>query len=200
MDKKAFRQETLKKRSDIYSKEIDAQIIDNFIHSDAYKDADWMMLYVSFDTEIHTHALIERALAEGKHVVVPICNTADHTIILSEILNFPGDLEEGHYGILEQLRRDRLPCDRYAEGRRCRRVVAPEKLDLVLVPGMAFTEAGNRMGFGGGYYDRFLETIRPDCKTVALIREDFIYDEIPMEPHDKSVDIIITEDRVKACR
>ena len=52
MDKKAFRQETLKKRSDIYSKEIDAQIIDNFIHSDAYKDADWMMLYVSFDTEI----------------------------------------------------------------------------------------------------------------------------------------------------
>lgn len=187
MDKKAFRQETLKKRSDIYSKEIDAQIIDNFIHSDAYKDADWMMLYVSFDTEIHTHALIERALAEGKHVVVPICNTADHTITLSEILNFPGDLEEGHYGILE-VKDD------------CRRVVAPEKLDLVLVPGMAFTEAGNRMGFGGGYYDRFLETIRPDCKTVALIREDFIYDEIPMEPHDKSVDIIITEDRVKACR
>ena len=120
-------------------------------------------------------------------MVVPICNTADHTIILSEILNFPGDLEEGHYGILE-VKDD------------CRRVVAPEKLDLVLVPGMAFTEAGNRMGFGGGYYDRFLETIRPDCKTVALIREDFIYDEIPMEPHDKSVDIIITEDRVKACR
>lgn len=186
MDKKAFRQETLKKRSDIYSKEIDAQVVENFLQSDAYKNASWLMLYVSFGTEIHTHDLIQKALADGKHVVVPICNIADHTVTLSEVLNFPDDLEEGHYGILEV--KDS-----------CLRVIDPKKLDLVLVPGMAFTEAGHRMGFGGGYYDRFLETIRPECQTIALIREDFIYDAIPMEPHDKSVDIIITEKRTKSC-
>ncbi|MEG0494712.1 MAG: 5-formyltetrahydrofolate cyclo-ligase, partial [Eubacterium sp.] len=72
--------------------------------------------------------------------------------------------------------------------------------DLVIVPGMAFTESGNRMGFGGGYYDRFLETIRNDCHTAALVREDFIYDAIPMEAHDKSVDTIITEKRCKSCQ
>ncbi|MEG0494713.1 MAG: 5-formyltetrahydrofolate cyclo-ligase, partial [Eubacterium sp.] len=101
MDKKAFRQETLKKRSDIYSAEIDAAIIDNFINSDVYKKADWIMLYISFGTEINTHHLVKHALADGKHIVAPICNISDHTVTLSEILNFPEDLEEGHYGILE---------------------------------------------------------------------------------------------------
>ncbi len=185
MDKKSFRQTTLKKRSDIYNAAIDAQIVDNFIQSDCYKQADWMMLYISFGTEINTHGLAKQALKDGKHVVVPICNIEDHTITLSEIHHFPDDLEEGHYGILE------VKAD-------CLDIVNPKQLDLVVVPGMAFTEAGNRMGFGGGYYDRFLETIRPECVTAALIREDFIYDEIPMEPHDKSVDILITERRVKA--
>ncbi|MEF9917803.1 MAG: 5-formyltetrahydrofolate cyclo-ligase [Eubacterium sp.] len=187
MDKKAFRQETLKKRSTLYSEEIDAAIIDNFVHSDAYKKADWIMAYISFGTEINTHAFVKQALADGKHIVAPICNLADHTVTLSEILHFPGDLEAGHYGILE-VKKD------------CMRIIDPKKLDLVMVPGMAFTEAGNRMGFGGGYYDRFLETINDTCVTVALIREDFIYDTIPMEAHDKSVDIIITEKRIKNCR
>lgn len=187
MDKKAFRKETLKKRSEIYCAETDAQVVENFLNSDNYKNANWMMLYVSFGTEINTHELVKKALADGKHVVVPICNLADHTVTLSEVINFPEDLEEGSYGILEV--RD---C--------CLRVVDPKKLDLVMVPGMAFTESGNRMGFGGGYYDRFLETISPDCVTVALIREDFICDEIPMEPHDKCVDHIITEKRVKCCK
>lgn len=187
MDKQAFRKETLKKRSEIYCAETDAQVVENFLNSDAYKNSEWMMLYVSFGTEINTHELVKKALADGKHVVVPICNISDHTVILSEVINFPEDLEEGHYGILEV--RD---C--------CRRVVDPKQLDLVVVPGMAFTESGNRMGFGGGYYDRFLENICPECVTVALIREDFIYDEIPMEPHDKCVDHIITEKCVKCCK
>lgn len=183
MDKKQFRKETLKKRSEIYDAATDAAVVRNFIQSEYYQNASWMMLYVSFGTEIYTHDLIRQALADGKHVVVPICNTADHTVTLSEVRHFPDDLEEGHYGILEVKAS-------------CMRIVEPGQLDLVLVPGMAFTESGNRMGFGGGYYDRFLETVSDSCITVALIREDFIYDRIPMEPHDKSVDVLITEKRI----
>ena len=55
------------------------------------------------------------------------------------------------------------------------------------------------MGFGGGYYDRFLETISDDCITVALIREDFIFEKIPMEEHDKSVQFMVTEKCVNCC-
>ena len=186
MDKNLFRKETLARRKAIYSAAIDAQIIDNFLASDLYKNSEWIMAYVSFGTEIYTHDFVKKALADGKHVVVPICNIADHTITLSEILNFPDDLEEGHYGILE-VRPD------------CLRIVDPKQLDLVMVPGCAFNPSGNRMGFGGGYYDRFLETINDDCITVALIREDFIFDEIPMEAHDKSVDYMITEKRLITC-
>ncbi|MGL4606051.1 MAG: 5-formyltetrahydrofolate cyclo-ligase [Eubacteriaceae bacterium] len=186
MDKTVFRKETLARRKKIYSSEIDACIIDNFLNTELYKNSNWIMVYVSFGTEIHTHDFIKKALADGKHVVAPICNIEDHTVTLSEIQNFPDDLEEGNYGILE-VRKE------------CLRIVPPEKIDLVMVPGCAFTEAGHRMGFGGGYYDRFLETINPDCQTVALVREDFIFDEIPMEPHDKCVDHMVTEKRFSCC-
>lgn len=186
MDKNLFRKETLARRKSIYNKTIDAAVIDTFIESDLYKNADWIMAYVSFGTEINTHDFIKKALADGKHIVVPICNAADHTLILSEIINFPDDLEEGHYGILEV---------REA----CRRIVDPKQLDLVIVPGCAFSHSGHRMGFGGGYYDRFLETISDDCVTVALVREDFIFDEIPMEAHDKSVPFMVTEKCTICC-
>jgi len=186
MDKSAFRKEILTHRKAVYCATTDAAIINKFLESDLYKKAEWIMVYVSFGTEIYTHSFIEKALADGKHVVAPICNISDHTITLSEIKNFPEDLEEGHYGILE-VRDD------------CLRIVDPKQLDLVMVPGCAFSQVGHRMGFGGGYYDRFLETINDDCITVALIREDFIFDEIPMEAHDKSVDYMVTEKCLTCC-
>lgn len=186
MDKNLFRKETLKRRHEIYSADTDALVVENFLQSDLYKNSTNIMVYVSFGTEINTHKLIEQALKDGKHVIVPICKKEDHTLILSEIKNFPDDLEVGNFGILE-VRPDRL------------RVVSPSIIDLVLVPGCAFTEAGNRMGFGGGYYDRFLESINPNCPTVALVRDDFIFDEIPMEAHDKSVNYMVTESCFNCC-
>ncbi|MEG1432094.1 MULTISPECIES: 5-formyltetrahydrofolate cyclo-ligase [Eubacterium] len=187
MDKQTFRKETLAKRKAIYSPVTDARIVNRFLASDDYKSCQWIMVYVSFGTEINTHELIRRALTDGKHVVAPICVMADHTMILSEIQDFPGDLEEGHYGILEVKKE-------------CIRPIDARKLDLVLVPGMAFMPDGGRMGFGGGYYDRFLETITPDCKTLGLIREDFIYETIPMDAHDKHAQVLVTEDRIINCQ
>jgi len=186
MDKKTFRKEILTKREILYSAEIDNRIIDRFYQTSLYKESEWIMIYVSFGTEIKTHDLIKKMMSEGKKIVVPICETATHTLILSQLHDFENDLQAGHWGILE-VKEDKI--DR----------VSPDVLDLVVMPGMAFTEKGERMGFGGGYYDRFLEILPKTVKTVALIREDFIYNEIPIEPHDKNVDYIITEDRMLQC-
>lgn len=186
MDKKTFRKETLTKREILYSAEIDSRIVDRFYQSPLYKDSQWIMIYVSFGTEIKTHDLIKKMLSDGKNVVVPICEPATHTMILSQLRDFDEDLQAGHWGILE-VKEDKI--DR----------VSPETLDIVVMPGMAFTVKGERMGFGGGYYDRFLDTLPEKTQTVALIREDFIYDDIPTEPHDKSVDYVITENRTIHC-
>ncbi len=186
MDKKTFRKETLTRREILYSAEIDNRIVERFYQSSAYKESNCIMIYVSFGTEIKTHDLIKKMLSEEKTVVVPICEPATHTMILSQLHDFENDLQAGHWGILE-VKEDKID------------PVSSEVLDIVIMPGMAFTENGERMGFGGGYYDRFLEDLPEKVKTIAMIREDFIYDDIPTEPHDKNVDYLITEERIVDC-
>lgn len=186
MNKNLFREKILHKRRDIYSAAIDARVIDNFLHSKFYQQANYLMTTVSFGSEINTHKLIEKALSDGKHLVVPSCQKEDHSLILSELINFPNDLREGHFGILE------VPADR-------RRLIKATQIDLVIVPGCAFSQKGDRLGRGGGYYDRFLKTINPDCQTLALARDDFVFNTIPTEAHDQPVDYIITESRLIEC-
>ncbi|MGI6108989.1 MAG: 5-formyltetrahydrofolate cyclo-ligase [Eubacteriaceae bacterium] len=180
MDKKTFRKLTLARRAEIYNAETDKQIITRFIGSDYYKNASCIFLYVSFDTEIHTHDLIRQALADGKRVVAPICRTADHTMELHEIMHYE-DLVPGYCGIPTP------PADSPE--------VTQDALDLVILPGMAFDTDGSRMGFGGGYYDRFIESLPDQTPRVALVREAFV-GPVPTEAHDQKADVLITEDRI----
>lgn len=69
----------------------------------------------------------------------------------------------------------------------------PLTIDVVIVPGVAFTAAGERLGQGGGWYDRLLPKIRPDCTTIGVGFEPQIVDELPTEPHDVRLDLIITD-------
>ena len=100
MDKKTFRKETLTKREILYSAEIDSRIVDRFYQSPLYIDSQWIMIYVSFGTEIKTHDLIKKMLSDGKNVVVPICEPAKYTMILSQLRDFDEELQAGHCGIL----------------------------------------------------------------------------------------------------
>ena len=187
MDKQLFRKKVLARRRELYRPTIDGKIVKRFLDSDLYHQSTVLMTYVSFDTEINTHPLIRQALKEGKKVIVPICHQDDHTLILSEIKHFPDDLAVGHFGILE-VRPDRL------------KIVSPAIIDLVIVPGCAFTKEGHRLGFGGGYYDRFLARLKPDCLSVGLVRDAFIFTDIPLEAHDQRVDYVMTESRYFALR
>lgn len=70
----------------------------------------------------------------------------------------------------------------------------PALLDVVIVPGIAFTRRGDRLGQGGGWYDRFLSEVRPECATVGVGFAPQVVDELPVEPHDVRVDLVVTED------
>ena len=75
-------------------------------------------------------------------------------------------------------------------------LVAPERIDVVIVPGVAFDEQGLRLGYGGGYYDRLLPTLRPDCVRIGIAFDEQLLAELPVEEHDETVDIVVTPTRV----
>ena len=158
------------------------EIKENLFGLSEYRDAKTVLFYVSYDGEVFTHGMIKEALM-GKLVVVPISNTKDETLSLS-LLGSWDDLEPGSYDILEPKKE-------------CIRKISIDEIDLIIVPGVAFDFAGNRMGHGKGYYDKLLNTTK--AATVGLCFEFQLVEKIPTEPHDKPVDIIITEKRVITC-
>lgn len=147
-----------------------------------YKEARVVLLYVSFRSEVGTRGLIEAALGDGKTVLVPKVDRKAHRLRLFEIKDVTRDLETGYMGIFEPVERLTRPAE-------------PGEIDLVVLPGVGFDEAGRRLGYGGGYYDRLIEELRPGTGLIALAFEVQVVDEVPAEPHDKRVDKVITETR-----
>ncbi|MDN5344787.1 MAG: 5-formyltetrahydrofolate cyclo-ligase [Clostridia bacterium] len=181
--KKQLRQEIIARRDALAEGVRQARseiIVQKVLALPAWQQAAIVMSYVSFGSEVATPPLIEAALAGGKRATVPLCVREGRQLIAAEILHFPADLQPGTWGILEP-RPERV------------RPLAPELIDLVIVPGVAFDRDGNRLGYGGGYYDRFLATLRPGATTIALaFREQLVPDVYP-EAHDRPVQIVITD-------
>ena len=162
---------------------VSAVICKRFLDSPAYAAAKTVMWYVDAGSEVRTRFTLPEALAHGKRVVVPYCivETNELELFLLEDMN---ELVEGAYKILEPAVELRgLPNKR----------VAPEELDLVVVPGTAFDPTGGRMGQGKGYYDRLLSGVRPDAPLVAFAFECQIVPSIPVAAHDVFMDEVLTE-------
>lgn len=151
-----------------------------------WQQAGVVMSYVSFGSEVSTHTLIKEALAAGKRVAVPLCVREGRRLIPSEILDFPDDLRPGTWGILEPRPE-------------CLRPLDPQLIDLVIVPGVAFDRKGNRLGYGAGYYDRFLKTLKPGTVTIALAFSEQIVPDVYAEDHDLPVDMVVTDEEVINC-
>jgi 5-formyltetrahydrofolate cyclo-ligase len=148
---------------------------------EAVRSASTLMAYLSFGSEVLTDGLIRWCWGEGKRVVVPVCRPENRELIACRIDGFD-ELETGHYGI-------RAP----KEG--LLRPVERGKIDVILVPALAFDRTGYRIGYGGGYYDRFLpQAIRAVKIGVAFASQ--IVAEIPVDGHDLPVDVIVTEKEV----
>ena len=137
--------------------------------------------YVSYLNEVRTHELIQQLLAAGARVAVPKVDKSPvmHAIMIREW----SDLAPGQYGILEP--REMLA----SEG------VSELALDVCVVPGLAFSPRGARLGYGQGHYDHFLAR-HPNLIAVALAFECQVVDNVPTEPTDRDMTMIVTEDRV----
>lgn len=144
-----------------------------------WKQARTVMAYVSFRSEIDTRAIIELAWSDGKQVVVPRCHPKDRRLEVHRIKAWT-DLQSSNYGILE-------PPDRLDT------MVDPQEIDLILIPGSVFDQAGNRRGYGAGYYDRFLLRCRVNAVRVALAYDFQIVQKLQPKPHDQTVDYLLTD-------
>lgn len=150
-----------------------------------FKNSTLISFYVSFISEVKTHQMIKEALRLGKRVAIPIVER-QKTLSLSELKDFDNELEIGKFGILE-------PKLEY------RRKVNLEEVELVIVPGIAFDENGNRIGYGQGYYDYLLSKMK-GIPFIGLAYELQIVPQIQVGERDVAVHKIITEDRIITCK
>ncbi len=141
-----------------------------------FRKAGVVMFFASFRSEVRTGPMIERALAEGKRVVLP--KVLGRELGLYEISDYQRDVAPGAWGIPEP-----------TGGRS----VQLADIDLIVVPGAAFDESGNRIGYGAGFYDKLLPAF--PGTTVALAFEVQIITDIPADRHDVPVKKIVTEKR-----
>jgi len=141
------------------------------------------LLYINNRCEVISLDIIKRCFDLYKIVVLPAPNTSRYEMKLMKIDNIVKDLNPGAEAILEP------------DADRCK-TVPIESIDIAIIPGIAFDEKGGRIGSGDGYYDRLIPKLPITTRKVALSLESQIIQQVPVESHDRHVDIIITEKRI----
>ena len=187
MEKKKIREQILdnkEKMDEITLKSYSDSIIDQLYNTDYYKKSKTIMTFISFGAEVDTHEFIKTSIANGKRIVVPITIPETKQLKLSQVLDF-NHLEIGFYNIL-------TPKKEFI------RYVDPSEVDLIIVPGVAFDRDGYRIGYGGGYYDRFLSKLDHVTK-ISLAFDMQLIPKVPHESFDIAVNYIITEKELIKC-
>ncbi len=155
----------------------DKGIRENLFESDFYKEAKLILTFVSVGSEPDTKEILRRAWADGKVTAVPKC-LPEHKMAFYVIESFH-DLCEGAYNIPEPKQQ-------------CREADLTEESILCLVPGLAFDRKGARLGYGGGYYDRFLGN-NPHVKAIGVCAEKLVVESVPEEDTDRRLMGLFTE-------
>jgi 5-formyltetrahydrofolate cyclo-ligase len=149
------------------------KIIPEFINSDV------IHCFVSMNDrkEVNTHSLLKDLISSGKKVIVPVTDFETGELKHSELWSFK-DLKENKWGVLE-------PDEIHPQ---------KQKTDLILVPLLAADKDFNRLGYGKGFYDRFLK--KENAVKIGLLFDGFLVDQIPVENFDEKLDILITEKKI----
>ncbi len=183
MDKKEIRKLLLNKRKDIpkakktiYDKEISKKIIE----SDFYKNANQALVFASTEDEFDTQFIIERCRIDGKKVFYPICLDNSGNMKFKKA-DSPDDLEIGMYNILEP----KPYCKDYTE----------QKNDIIIVPCLSVDKEGYRIGYGKGYYDRFLKNF--NGISICPCYDEMLTDKLPVEKTDIKIDVLVTQHLTK---
>ncbi len=167
-------------------------IIDRLFGMEQFAKCNVILCYVDMRNEVPTRVLLRRLIGEGRSVCVPAIVKdcpEDRKMRACEIRDIDKDLKAGTFGIYE-------PADCICGGDCSLRVYLPGELDAVIVPGIAFDRKRRRIGYGAGYFDRYLSNVRSDCMKIGLAYEFQVLENVPSEGHDIALDMIITEDEI----
>ncbi len=196
-EKSRLRREYLKLRGGLTPVDVckkSKQIGEKVLARPEFTAAQVVMFYYSMRNEVYTPELLRQAQALGKKVCLPIVSTR-RGLLVSRVDNIKTDLVPGSFGIMEPKPEES-------------KLIPPNDVDLILVPGVVFDEGGYRLGYGGGYYDRlaaqcFAKQGRPKHYPrpflIGLAYEFQVLQEIPHQKHDVCLDAIITESRLIFC-
>ena len=163
-----------------YIKSSNDGIFKRLLSLDEYMNAKSILLYHSIDREPDTIAIANAALEAGKTVAFPYCYSGGK--MEARIIDNLNQLTPAILGIPAPP--DNAP------------VIAPDDLDLIIVPALLFDTSGYRLGYGGGYYDRYLSEL--SAFTVGITRHRLLRSDVPTEPHDVAVNCLITEEDIFA--
>jgi len=162
-------------------RDLSARITRRLLELPAYRGARCVLAYLSFGSEFDTGALVADLLAQGKSLALPRVERATRSLKLHVVRDTGTDLAAGVWGIREP-RTEVCP------------EIAPDAIDFVLVPGVAFTARCERLGYGGGYYDRLIREFGGRSALVAAAFSLQIVPELPMTQSDQAVNLVVTED------
>lgn len=162
------------------------KICQTIISQPAYQQANTVMWYLHCRSEVRTLQTVVAELSNDKKIVIPYCtkDQQGHNKLGLWWLEDMSELVQGTWGILEP------PLSRWGE---TGKEIQPTELDFIVVPGVAFTREGARLGNGAGYYDRLLQQVRVDTVLTAICYEAQLFEQISMEAHDVFMDFVMTE-------
>lgn len=177
MDKKALRREiSAKKRAMTREQIIEAsdRLAEKFYATELYQQTQSIYGYLSYNQEVRTEPILRRALADGKRVAVPKVFGDEMKFLWLDNLDL---VAPGYFDIPEPIAND---------------PEADDEMALILMPGLAFDPKGHRLGYGGGFYDRYLAA-HHDHKLVALCYDFQLFEHLDTEAHDIPVDLVISD-------
>lgn len=186
--KDIIRKKVLEVRNKLADEEVtrlSESILLNLRKNSFFNDSAHIMVYLDFKHEVRTDSIINYCLEHNKNVYIPICIPETYELCISRITDMK-ELKSGHFGIRE-------PMTEYI------RLADSRLIDLVLVPGVAFDSSGNRIGFGAGYYDRFMKRLKPGAVKAALAYSFQVVDMVPSDEYDIPADYIVTERGTISC-
>jgi 5-formyltetrahydrofolate cyclo-ligase len=168
------------------AQELDAlstQINARLVELPEINDANVVSTYLYIGSEVRTASILDWLLSNGKRVIVPVTDRLNRRLIFCEIKSPEQELTKGTFGILEPKPEFRRP-------------LPLEQADVILVPGVAWDLRGYRIGYGAGYYDRSINSMRKFLPKIGLSYEFQIVKRIPNGRFDRKVNKLVTERRI----
>ena len=188
--KRTLRQRIIAAREKLPASErlrLSRAVIQSVCELTAYRQAHTVLGYLNFGSELASELWVQRAFADGKRVLLPRVNRASKHLDLYQVRNLQQDVAPGLWGIREPV------------VEHCIKEETLSAVDFILLPGVAFTREGARLGYGGGYYDKLLANMPHQPTLVAGAFEMQVVQEIPQEKTDRKLEWLVTEDGTIRC-